>query len=858
MQGILSFRKYLLLITVSTISLFSIKGFGQLATDRLVKCLDSAAYSLPSSTIYIQPSKGIYETGEELWFKAYILESRSLATNFSDTTLYVQLLQSITNKLVMQEKVLIINGIGAGQLTLPDTIIPGDYLLAAFTPNSLMEDGQQIKSIRKLRILKRIEPKLKVKTDFHTNQIAGRAAIEITTIVSSDKSIPIKGAEVMLQIHNGKFPGEKIRGTTDAKGTSKLMFPSPPLDSGVSVEVLVSYLGDLIQQKLELPPSKNENHISVSFFPEGGKLVAGHEQVVAFKATTPDGQPMDVMGEVWLDGKKIIDFSSTHLGMGKFSIKTTAGKQYQIKIIGSSQDFLFPEVHHTGTVLRLIRQDHNKCKFLVTSSVETLSSSKIFISAQNRGNMLGLFQGKLRNDSLFFEVPTRDYPQGLVEVTIYNLDMEPLAERLIYVNLDQELSIKTEMNKVGYGRKEKMILKIQTSDQKGNPVSANLGLSIYDALYSSPLDMLDIRSYSHLHTQIRGSIVNASYYFDPSNLDRQEKLNLLLLTQGWRKYIWSREELKSSIIPNKTQLQQTITGNIKSKVSLPKALLVITPDKIDQNSLVHVQQNGNFQVPPQSMLKANGGYTYLKPLGDELIVKSAKIKLAEDFSEITRIIVKKGLVSASIADKDEIDTLVILRKIPGLITLQQVVVRGIGTGISPRDKFMAQLDSIAKIGFSSDYVGMCGWLNCQSCGNGKKPVIGKAYPRFMDGRPPIHYVAYRAEEVVKEPYKYPVYTDEQLLVLFNIQRIQGYQQHKVFYEPVYNDVNQEADVPDFRNTLLWRPEVKTDQKGFATVELYTSDITGNFLCHIEGTGGNGLLGKKIFNFMVRKPQVGKP
>ena len=45
-------------------------------------------------------------------------------------------------------------------------------------------------------------------------------------------------------------------------------------------------------------------------------------------------------------------------------------------------------------------------------------------------------------------------------------------------------------------------------------------------------------SHSYLSEQIRGDIFNPTYYFDEKNADRIIALDLLLMTQGWRRYVW--------------------------------------------------------------------------------------------------------------------------------------------------------------------------------------------------------------------------------------------------------------------------------------------------------------------------------
>ena len=67
------------------------------------------------------------------------------------------------------------------------------------------------------------------------------------------------------------------------------------------------------------------------------------------------------------------------------------------------------------------------------------------------------------------------------------------------------------------------------------------------------------------------------------------------------------------------------------------------------------------------------------------------------------------------------------------------------------------------------------------------------------------------------------------------------------YKPEYNFLNvdygvdslKKSHVPDFRNTLCWQPQVKTDKDGRASVEFYTSDESGQYVIIIEGITSSG-------------------
>lgn len=69
---------------------------------------------------------------------------------------------------------------------------------------------------------------------------------------------------------------------------------------------------------------------------------------------------------------------------------------------------------------------------------------------------------------------------------------------------------------------------------------------------------------------------------------------------------------------------------------------------------------------------------------------------------------------------------------------------------------------------------------------------------------------------------------------------EGLQLEREFYAPVYETGEQyRSRMPDFQNTLLWKPHVETDKNGHAAIRFYTSDQKGLFRIVVEGIDANG-------------------
>lgn len=63
-------------------------------------------------------------------------------------------------------------------------------------------------------------------------------------------------------------------------------------------------------------------------------------------------------------------------------------------------------------------------------------------------------------------------------------------------------------------------------------------------------------------------------------------------------------------------------------------------------------------------------------------------------------------------------------------------------------------------------------------------------------------------------------------------------------------VNENTQVPDFRNTLYWNPDVNTDKEGRAGIKFRTSDISGNYKICIHGITRDGQIISEVRYFKV--------
>ena len=726
--------------------------------------------------VYLQTDKGIYETGEDLWFKIYVMDAQSLALSERSKTLFVEMLNA-RDSIVWQEKYPVLSGIAAGHIYIDKDLKEGDYRIHAYTRFSFLNDTLRPVYPKKIRVV---------------------------------KSIAYKG--------------------TDS------------------------------------PQEKDQPVARLSFFPESGDLIDGIPTKVAFKAWDGKGMPAKVKGVLQENGKEIARLETVHDGMGFVFMLPRKESSYKV-VLDDGREFPFAEVTASGLSIHLRKQTDEYLEFHLSQPKEA-TPQKIRLTGRMRGKLYCMAEGTLR-DILRIKIPVKEFPlQGIAEFTLYNENGQPMAERLVYVHPERKLHIELNTDSARYFTRGKGKLNVKVTDEAGKPVQAHLGLSIFDGAYQNELNPENMLSYCHLSTEIKGNIHNPAYYFDGNNKDRLSALDLLLLTQGWRRYVWEKadtamladcflsDEIKGRQILGKKKKQKELgNGEQLLQVSGPNA----------ENRFVLIDSLGKFVVPTDLMLGLRGGYVYLKPMLDKDEYKPS-IVVEESFSKVDSL--RKSCPSyfpymnpSQVLSELQFDYPVISQD--SSILLSEITVTG-KTGRVFRDKMMGRLDSLYQEDFGP-WVCKHGWLENYKEGythhhdpryvpfpdDGEprtKPVIGKTY-NIMKAK--YFGRAFEPVDYQKVIYEGPVYTEEELLRMNNLWRVKGYYGTREFYQP--DELDMQSPIPDARNVLLWKPDIVTDEKGEAEVEFFCSDINTSFVGVMEGTDGLGNLGTSQCEFRVLKP-----
>ncbi len=287
--------------------------------------------------------------------------------------------------------------------------------------------------------------------------------------------------------------------------------------------------------------------IDLQFFPEGGYLVTGLTSKVAFKAIDESGGGIHIKGEITdQDDNPITSFESFHLGMGAFMLKPEKGKTYSANIIQENNkriNYALPTVLEEGLVMAADNSSADVIRVIVQANETFLSnnSGKVLLMIQAAGKIYYTANGNFSKGSAFTAIlPKTNLPAGIAQLTLFNADGNPECERLVFINRHNALQVKIETDKKTYNPREKVLLDISVSDLYGNPVAGNFSLSVTDVS-----QVVGVEKYSDniltnllLTSELRGNIEQPEFYFIKDNPDSETASDYLMLTQGWRRFLW--------------------------------------------------------------------------------------------------------------------------------------------------------------------------------------------------------------------------------------------------------------------------------------------------------------------------------
>ena len=429
----------------------------------------------------------------------------------------------------------------------------------------------------------------------------------------------------------------------------------------------------------------------------------------------------------------------------------------------------------------------------------------------------------------------------------------------------------------GQGKKSLVELALSVTDSQGNPVSGTFSLSVTDVAVVKPdtiQPMLD--SYMLLNSELKGNIENPNYYFKAPDRRTAHHLDLLMMTQGWRRYML--EDMVSGTYPDITysiETGQTISGEVKGTMGNKVRnvnLHLVTPH-LGRLDTIPLNDNRRFTI---TGLDFTDGTAFLL----QAIRKSGRdkfLQLEVDSLTFPGIVVpawqeQTKLMPLPKSFDTQARTQIMYAGADGVTELPEVVMVGARTRqpmnimkvkpdkwLTDADPFLNTAGSLQSILIRLGIVSR----KVQKDWGFEDSGLGKIYIDNIPDDDPELINQLRPETILSIEYFRPGNSDMACYgwgavkygALFIYTKTpdygpplsmksitpKGYKPAMEFYSPQYPAKDKRIYTrPDHRTTLYWNPRVTTDEEGKASVSFYSSDVSKKYFVTLEGLTDDGV------------------
>ena len=435
---------------------------------------------LPQEKVYLHFDNMGYFENETLWFKAYVTRTDNGHPSDLSKVLYVELLNP-SGDIVRTCKYPVDSlGVSHGDIKLDSLLTSGYYEVRAYT---------------------------RYMTNWGTNAVFSRV---FPVFKKPAKEGDYSDLTIRTMLYYARDPNNR---------TSEDSLYQKAIDDGI-------YTSDLLKT------------ISVKFYPEGGDLIAGKKCRVAMLAVDDNGHPHEGEGFVMNErGDVLASVQTDTLGRGVFELVPDTGKlTFQMRNLKKStrrsvQYFTLPEAKRDGCTLSVDAVSEQMLATLQCS--DGICGNQLGYVLMHNGNIF-------RCDTLTasplieIELDRQAMPEGVNQMTVFDSRGAIMAERLFFLcpKPDKGDSIRV----TAITQRLKPCGKVEM-ELKTRP-NANLSFSAIDAKTMTNGKQGNMKTWMLLSSEVRGYIRNVDYYFEADDREHRQNADLLMLTQGWRRYDW--------------------------------------------------------------------------------------------------------------------------------------------------------------------------------------------------------------------------------------------------------------------------------------------------------------------------------
>ncbi len=808
---------------------------------------------MPQEKLYIHTDKPTYIAGEEIWLRAHVVDGSTHVPTIASRYVYVELqnpfLETITRIRLRADE----QGHIHGNIPLPDDLPTGEYILSGYT-RFMENQGEDYFFRKRLYIANVLSKAVRMETRMDDTYLYVRFFN------------PVTGEQQKLQGCAAKLPSGEIN------------VQRSDMDFRIKIHeakerILLVQTGNY----KEFVPIASRPDYDVTFHPEGGNLPSGALCRIAFKALNEQGQGEDITGTIRNKEDSIIaSFKSTHRGMGVVTFIPQNGEKYRAvceNAEGDKKSFDLPLPDGQALTLQVNRVK-DKIYAKVLHNPNTTFADSLFVFTHQRGAPKHI--GVWRQGMLHIPFDVNDFTSGSASFMLVDNQGKIISERVLFICQDDLAQGETTSDKLEYGTREKMTLNLQVTDAQGNPWNGNCSLAITDNADVQADSCVNILSTLLLTSDLKGHIEAPAWYFAQGNSNkRHQALDMLMMTQGWKKYdwkkIWQADYDTLAILPEQTQV---ITGKVTTRLfnkPIEDAAVQLMSLSVGMVGEMRTGADGAFRFDgfefPDSTAYWFNAYTSrgkgsivinvaertYPVLGHRLPPYNLHTKdiTAEYLSKADlRMVMQNGIRHIFLDDvlitapKKVYKTQ--YERIIGARTIKEKALEQTGAfnlKILLRQKYgyvpggLYLLDEVP-INLGDSELGSWALSN----------ILETLHPRdieqidYINGFGAIGFYP-NVRSIVAITTKRGGDEHNAKWPVTNLKTITplGYQEPVEFYSPKYETaLSKEDKNPDLRTTIHWQPSIIV-KDGKAQIECYTSDSPVNYTLVIEGVGYDGSL-----------------
>jgi hypothetical protein len=864
----------------------------------------------PIERVYMHFDKPYYALGDTLWFKAYLTIDQHEPSPLSKI-IYVDVLGA-KDSLVQSLKLQVKNSVAWASIPLSQYIYKkGNYRIIAYT-NWMNNSDPGYFFNKNITIGDAINNDLSTQISLKRSVVNKVTKVTAGIYYNDDQGKPYAGKKVTWSVVKDFDDVIKGKGETDKNGFIDIgIYNSKNISLDSATLVTIIDKGDRKQGGSIFPLKSVSGTNDFQFFPEGGQAIVGLKSKIAFKAVRPNGLGIDAKGTITDNtGKVVTEFTSSHLGMGAFYWTPEDGKTYTANVTfddGTTAQPLLPKTFINAITLGLDNSGADSLKIKLQADpafVKDYTGKTFFIIAKSSGVVCYAAQTKLETQYYSSPVPKSKFPTGIVQVTLFTDEGEPLSERIAFIQHNDDVKLTIAGDHPTYTTRQ--MVKLNISAKNGDqPAEGNFSLSVLDDS-KVPFDEnaeTTILSNLLLTTDIKGYVEKPNYYFNKPDAKTNTDLDILLQTQGYRRFSYD-DILNNKIAPISFLPEQGIvlTGTLRAMNGMPvnnaNVRLLIKDKNFSANAVTDI--DGRFKF--QNLIFSDSTQVNVSARNNP---RSSDLVLTVDGDPYQKIAVNANVPDQILNIDSTLNAYLKNSKAQynNQHVLKEVVIKDTRIKKTANHHDYSNVSSLGE----ADHVINANML--QNCGNNALDCIkgmamgmiydqgnfyvmrdynaGKKVPaQVYVGNMPVdvNYLDNLAPNGIESV---EIFLKDELglvnsanntngVIVVNMRKVEstkisiqelrdlippknevtfapkGYAVKTTFYLPRYvGPRSSQTNQLDTRSTIYWNPNVITDKTtGTSTVEFFNADGKGTYRAIVEGIDKDGHIGRKVFKYTV--------